>query len=459
MRGFLPALLIKENDMENFATSLRLSADIRRMGDFAADFTAEMQRGLCGEASSLLMLPAYISPSFFEKGAPFLKAEMVPGAGPAPEGAVIAIDAGGTNLRIALVGFPEGAPEIRYFQNYRIPGFEEEVTADEFFDRLALYLAPIIDRSGKIGFCFSNPAEILPNRDARILSFTKELKVRGASGRVIGESLRAALRARGLPADRSVAVLNDAVATQLGAMADFRQRDRFGGWVGLILGTGLNISYTEANERLCKDAILRGAPGGTIINIEAGGYKGFPLEEADRRFISSTADPEDHWFEKMISGAYQSGLLLEWIRFAAEERHFSPAFSERLGALARIPTGEADRFCLSPAEGGPLSELCGESASDAERLRALIEAFFDRAAFLLACALSAVLTRTAAPDPARPVCISAEGATFYKSRLFRPRLAYYMEKGARARLGLHCRFTRIENATLLGAALAGLAGN
>ena len=55
------------------------------------DVLFEMERGLRGSASSLPMIPTYISPVF--RIAPFKT--------------VIALDAGGTNLRSALVKFDE----------------------------------------------------------------------------------------------------------------------------------------------------------------------------------------------------------------------------------------------------------------------------------------------------------------------------------------------------------------
>ena len=178
---------------------------------------------------------------------------------------------------MALVSLGEGPPEIRYYEKYPIPGFKAAVSAEGFFDAVAGYLAPVAAKSGKIGFCFSNPAEILPNRDARILKFTKEVKVTGVGGTILGDALRDALRNRGLPSDKSVVVLNDTVATQLGAMADAAERGKYGNFIGLILGTGINASYAERNENILKNPDIAAAPGFTLINIEAGGYRGFPM--------------------------------------------------------------------------------------------------------------------------------------------------------------------------------------
>jgi hexokinase len=126
--------------------------------------------------------------------------------------------------------------------------------------------------------------------------------------------------------------------------------------------------------------------------------------------------------------------------------------------LKQIPVGEPDSFCAAPREGGALAGLC-LNAADATKLRRLIEAFFDRIAFMLAVMLTAISLRArdASRDAALPVCISAEGSAFHGGKLLRERLARYMEHCARAQFGLSYRFVRVEHATIRGAALAALA--
>jgi hexokinase len=431
--------------MKDFAIELGLAADASKLRECVAHFDTEMRRGLCGADASLRMLPTYLDPGAI--------------ADAAPAGRVVAIDAGGTNLRVALADIGEGgAFDILHHETHPIPGFKQEVDAREFFDRIAALLAPVVAKSDRIGFCFSNPAVMLPDGDARILTFTKEVKVSGAGGIVIGAALREALRSRGLPSEKRVAVLNDTVAAQLGALAGADDREKYGAFVGFILGTGVNACYAESNENIHKDALLREKPGATIINTEAGGYDGFPETEADRRIIGATADPERHRFEKMSSGAYQCDNLLEWIRFAANRGVFSEAFALRLRGLKQIPVGEADGFCAAPRNGGVLAKLC-PNAADMAKLRRLIEAFFDRIAFMLAVMLTAILARArdAARDDTLPVCISAEGGAFRNEKLLRERLDLHMTGCARAQFGLSYRFTHVEHATIRGAALAALA--
>ena len=111
----------------------------------------EMKKGLEGTNSSIKMIPTYIS----SNGTP-------PNGVPA-----ITVDAGGTNLRIALVTFSEGRPVISNMNVYPIPGSLGQISADAFFNEIADKILPLTEVSNKIGFCFSYPAEIFPNRDGK----------------------------------------------------------------------------------------------------------------------------------------------------------------------------------------------------------------------------------------------------------------------------------------------------
>jgi hexokinase len=72
--------------------------------------------------------------------------------------------------------------------------------------------------------------------------------------------------------------------------------------------------------------------------------------------------------------------------------------------------------------------------------------------------LSAVmLKRSKGTNPCIPVCISAEGTTFYKSKLFRNKLEYNIRTYLNDKKGVYCEFVKADNATLIGTAIAGLA--
>jgi hypothetical protein len=253
-------------------------------------FISEMERGLQGtgdDAGSLEMIPTYIDAD-----------REIPRDEP-----VIAVDAGGTNFRVARVRFDgETTPEIDRYTKHPMPGLDRELTKEEFFRAIVEYLGPVLDTSAKMGICFSYPTEIFPNRDGKLIHFTKEIKAREVEGEFIGKGVRAALRKAGRSAEKSLVLLNDTVATLL-AGKSASTTVPYDSYVGFILGTGTNCCYIESNARIRK---LRDADAGRsmIINIESGGYDKLPRGDIDRAFDGTLNTPGQFAFEKMVSGAY-----------------------------------------------------------------------------------------------------------------------------------------------------------
>ena len=125
-------------------------------------FLEEMEKGLSGEESSLKMIPTHIeTDSDLPQNQP-----------------VIVLDAGGTNFRVATVYFDEnGEPVITGQQTYPMVGLEKEVDKDEVFQAMAGYIKDVAGKSDKVGFCFSYPMEKLPNKDGRVIHFSKEINL------------------------------------------------------------------------------------------------------------------------------------------------------------------------------------------------------------------------------------------------------------------------------------------
>ena len=59
-------------------------------------------------------------------------------------------------------------------------------------------------------------------------------------------------------------------------------------------------------------------------------------------------------------------------------------------------------------------------------------------------------------DPTRPICIVAEGTTFYKMKSLKSRIEYYLKQFLENKKGIFTDMAQVENATLIGAAIAGL---
>jgi hexokinase len=408
-------------------------------------FLDEMNNGLAGEKSSLEMIPTYIET---EKEVP-------------AEKKVIVMDAGGTNFRSAVVHFNKDKKSvIEEFKVNEMPGVAKEVSRKEFFGIMAGYVSDIVDKAPNIGFCFSYPAEMFPGKDGKLIRFSKEIKAKEVQGQFIGENLNAAFHSIGKK-PKHVVILNDTVTTLLAGKAASLGTN-YDSYVGFILGTGTNCAYVESNAHIKKKPELEAA-GSQIINIESGGFGKAPLSAIDKQFDKTTNNPGVHTFEKMISGAYLGPLILETIKQAAKDELLSEIACERLNKLKELTTKDVNDFLMEPKGGGnPLSKILtdrGDSFAypDFGFMYDLIDRMVTRSAKLTAINLSsAVLKSGKGQDPKHPVCIVAEGTTFYKLKDFQSKVEAFLTEYLVTQKERFYEIISVENATLIGAAIAGL---
>ena len=403
----------------------------------------EMTRGLNGEDSSLAMIPTYI-----ESDASI----------PANE-KVVVLDAGGTNLRAALLSFDaEGEPIIEDFSKHPMPGTRgREVGREEFFDSLAALAEPLVNRGSKIGFCFSYPTEIFPDRDGRLIHWSKEIKAPEVEGRMIGSDLRAALSDRGISTPPEIVILNDTVATLLTGKAASAHRD-WGGYVGFILGTGTNTCYVESNAAIGKTKNLDPS-GSQVINCESGNYACRNRGRADESLGALTQKPETYWLEKMLSGGYFGALATHNVKLASQAGLFTPAAVEALEGIGEFSTKDADNYAHNPfGSGNALVDAMKKSgtAADAARLWFLNDSLLERASRLTAANLAAsVLKGRGGGGPLKPHCLTIDGTTYYRYYRFQARVETHLRPFLTGK-DRYYESIQVDDAPLIGAAVAAL---
>ncbi|HUX57022.1 MAG TPA: hypothetical protein VMV77_08615 [Bacteroidales bacterium] len=423
-------------NIDKFLEEHKLRPDDINIEQVVDVFTSEMINGLEDRKSSLRMIPTYI-----EADNQFLTD--VP---------VVAIDAGGTNFRAATVKFNRhGKIEISNLVNARMPGIDGEISKESFFQTIAGYVRPLAEGSEKIGFCFSYPSEILPNKDGKLLQFCKEVQAPGVIGQLIGKNL---IETLGM-ADKQIVLLNDTVATLLaGKSASFgKEYDSF---IGYILGTGTNTCYIESNRNIVKKDGLDPAKS-QIINIESGNFGKAPRTDLDIAFDQTTVNPGDYTFEKMISGGYIGGLCLSTLKIASLENIFSSETATRITALNELSTGDASSYISNNKSGrGPL-DTCIMKGKDEEAAVKIIESLINRAAKMVTANLAAVVLKTNKGKTAsRPILITIEGTAFYKLHMLKPLFEKYFAEYLSGERKRFYEFAEVPQSSLVGAALAAL---
>ncbi len=405
-------------------------------------FRAQMRSGLSGLPSSLMMIPTFIT-----------LAEDIP-----CDREVMVMDAGGTNFRVAVIKYAsDRSMTISHFSKHPMPGTQGRIGIDAFFEKIVDYMEPVLQKTTAetVGFCFSFATKILPNKEGSLSAFSKEILVDGVDRQLIGESVNKVLKKRGYAPKRFV-LLNDTVATMLGGVSAAQKP--YSSFIGYILGTGTNTCYLERCEQITKSPDAVTVEGRMAINCESGMYDGISQGDYDKAVDSESAIPGGSRFEKMISGAYQGKVIYKTVRGAVEDGLFTEEFAQRFAASQEFFTmPQIDGFCAAPQGDGDLARLAADSEQDRQTLYDIIDASFERAARLTAIVFAAIMLQTqSGSSPENPVCITAEGTSFTKSVLFGKKLNRYVAEYLNQELGLYCDIISVENATLIGSAMAAL---
>ena len=400
-------------------------------------FISEMEKGLKGEPSSLMMIPTFVGVN-----------------GKIPEGASAAVlDAGGTNFRGAIVSIP---PQISDKQNQPMPGTKGEVDEESFYNAFAAEVKRLEGKPTckKLGWCFSYPAEATKDLDAKLVRWTKNIKAPAIVGQYVGKEL---LKRTG---GEGIAVVNDTVATLLAAKATEGDKT-YSSYIGFILGTGTNTAYVEKNKNILKMSGLD-PEGSMIINAESGAFDKAPRSKFDDAADAKTGNPGIGLLEKMIAGAYLGGVGLEIYKAAAKEGLFSKEAASALGGLGALETMDFDNFCAGFKKEGRdnVLDTIFANPDDAKMAKRLGLPVFERAAVLTAVQLAAFVIKSGeGADPSAPVAINADGSTYYKTRAipFDATVRRELDEMLVQRRNVHYAITpQVDDAPMVGAAIAAM---
>ncbi len=411
-------------------------------GSLVRSFAREMEEGLAGRESSLAMIPTYFStPRVL------------------PEGEDVAvIDAGGTSLRRGIVRPADRSPVIRGLTETCMPGTVKRISKDRFIQALGEFISPLLVPGRRIGFCFSYPIRNDPDKDARVVSMTKELKISDIIGAYIGRELLSYLESRRNRDVPRIAVCNDTIALFLSGRRQERDlpADEEGGInIGYILGTGINACYQEPNENIHS---VRDVPreGKQIINIEAGGFQHIPRGSADEELDKLSVSRNRYTLEKMSSGAYLGPLLYLSLRKGREEGLFSRTSAEKLNDLPELSTKDLSELLENPDGSRVAGFLAGKS--DIDTAYNLASMLLQRSSLAAAVPLAAVIERSICfhRNNKKPfkVLVSAEGSTLFRVPGYKERILAYIIDYAKKMGNPEIYIREIKNGSLLGAGIA-----
>ncbi|KAJ4459569.1 Hexokinase [Paratrimastix pyriformis] len=383
------------------------------------DIHRQMEDGLAGRPSSLKMIPSYADAATGRE-----------------EGKFLALDFGGTNLRIVMVHLHDGKIVDKIISSNNRLNEKTPLGAD-LFRQVAAHIVKFLDdhhlkpAAGEpalpLGFTFSFPVNQTSISSGTLIYWTKEFIASGVEGNDVVALLRTALHEVGL--DQSinvVALVNDTVGTM--AAHSFEHPETA---MGVIMGTGTNACYRESISQIPK---LHNPPAGkshTIINMEWGNYDHMPATEMDELLFTHTGQPALMRFEKMTSGRYMGLLMREVITKCIADGVLFPALPQGAGWVfdpeSRFDAMWMDRILTDrapyPVTRGYLLQCAGRPADDnvfldanhLEFLLYLSRAILSRSARFAGLMVAAVVARLYRQAPTRAMVVAVDGSVFHKS--------------------------------------------
>ncbi|KFD53729.1 hypothetical protein M513_05434 [Trichuris suis] len=336
-------------------------------------------------------------------------------------GTYLAIDLGGTNLRVLMMEINPGQESHAESRNFRMPQSAMTGTGEELFDFIATCMANFLEEKGlldtqmDLGFTFSYPCDQKNLRSAILLRWTKGFNASGVEGNDVVKILQKAIDKKKLKV-RVVALMNDTVGTQVATAHEMGQCA-----LGVILATGTNASYLEDVKRIVKLKGVQYDYDKMIVDTEWGGFgdRGeaeFIKTQYDRIVDARSVHPGVQCFDKMVGGMYMGELVrLVVEKLVKGNILFKGVGSELLFTSGTFPTKYISEILCD--EGGHLyqtrqilDELGVDSYgySDLLVLREVCMTVSRRSANLCAAAIACVLNRISE----KKVIVGIDGSTY-----------------------------------------------
>ena len=357
------------------------------------------------------------------------------------KGVTYSMDVGGSNIRVAQVQI-HGAGCVTLTQRRTdvTPNLmDPQTTATEFFDILAELVREEfannddvqhrLDSDGNVlpgkrtpvGLTFSFPMEQYSRECAVLSRWTKGWQTARATadpieGRDVVKLMNDALARNRVPAFISVCI-NDTIATQV--TADFESKGQMGlpCPIGMIIGTGFNVSYTE--PRFAEFHYTS-----SMINMECGNFnRNLPQTKYDEALDALSVNPGVNRLEKMISGKYLCPLVSIILEDIYNQRRQLNPFAECNFTGAQM---------ASMVRGGPKDLLSKygipESANqdDVSVLQTVVKAVFMRSASLSGAVVAAVYEMVGQEE----MPVGVDGSLFRFNSFYRAEMARVLEVSA-----------------------------
>lgn len=397
------------------------NVDVQKLKFITKHFVNELTKGLSKEGGNIPMLPTWVLS--FPTGN--------------ETGTYLALDMGGTNLRVCEITLPEERGAFDIMQSkYRMPSELKTGSAEELFEYVADCVKQFLLSNHEnekfkemdLGFTFSYPCQQDYIDHGILQRWTKGFDVAGVEGKDVVPMFEEALRKKNVPI-KITALLNDTTGTLIASNYTDQTMK-----IGCIFGTGCNAAYFETADCIPKLENMKLDPKTPVaINCEWGAFDNehyvLPRTVYDAQIDEESPRPGQQAFEKMIAGYYLGELLRLVLLDLAEKPSVQMFDNQDLTRLKQVYS--LDASFLSDIESDPFENLnetedlferklhLQTSEQERKLIRRLAELIGIRAARLSACGIAAIVTK----KNLAPCSVGADGSVFNKYPHFKERNA------------------------------------
>ena len=345
------------------------------------------------------------------------------------KGTYLAVDLGGTNIRVCSVTFNGDGTYSLIQDKMVIPvALMTSETSKGLFSLVARSVQDFlrtchpespttevdsgteVRRTFDLGFTFSHAIDQLDINSGTLIRWSKGFDIDGVVGQDICALLQTELTELALPI-RVTALINDTVGTLMArAYASPKSAHTV---LGAVFGTGTNGAYVEKVSKIAKlNSSKTERKGIMIVNSEWGNFdqnlEYLPTTAYDRAIDANSVNPGFEMFEKRISGMYLGEILrlvmLSLIKdpkvdlFAGstipETSNLHTQWGLDSSFLSHLESDYTPDLSPSRAELEQWTGITNSTLEDVKALRIISHAIGRRSARLSAVALGAVIVQT-----------------------------------------------------------------
>lgn len=398
---------------------LGLKLKTAQLKEIALDLEDKIETGLNNENTEIKAIPTYIHPLSCSA-----------------EGQAIVVDWGGTNYRAGVINFAGGVAKI----TPKKPGSQDlsaistkGFSQDDLLAKQASFVNEIeLPGKAPIGYCFSYPANCLPNGDAELIKWTKGIDIQEMIGKPVGKPLLDYLNNTGKAEFTGIKVINDTVASLFAGLTN----SKFDAYIGLIVGTGTNMAAFMNADKISKIDSSLNWQGLTPVNLESGNFNPPHLTKLDELVDEKSDNKGSQRFEKAVSGMYIGQILRE-------------AFPE-------------DGFD-EHTDGKALTDIINAADQHKKKHVKAAKQIYKRSAQLVAASLAGLIDMLITHDKSiRKVRITAEGSLFWSkvsdcknyNKVVKKTLKKLLAEMGHNKVKVN--IAEIENANMIGSGIAAL---